>query len=66
VWGAPGEVICQVEDSGHIHDPLAGRRAPALDAAGGGGLWSVHQLCDLVEVRTGHDGTTVRVHAALA
>jgi anti-sigma regulatory factor (Ser/Thr protein kinase) len=66
VWNAPGEVVCQVEDSGHIHDPFAGRRAPALDAEGGIGLWIVNQLCDLVEVRTGHHGTTVRVHAALA
>jgi anti-sigma regulatory factor (Ser/Thr protein kinase) len=65
VWRLPGEVICQVEDSGHIHDPLAGRRPPALDAAGGVGLWIVNQLCDLVEVRTGHDGTTIRVHAAV-
>jgi anti-sigma regulatory factor (Ser/Thr protein kinase) len=62
VWQLPGEVVCQVEDSGQIHDPLAGRRVPPLDAAGGVGLWTVNQLCDLVEVRTGDDGTTIRVH----
>lgn len=62
VWRLPGEVICQVEDSGHIHDPLAGRRMPTLDAASGVGLWTVNQLCDLVEVRTGDSGTTIRVH----
>jgi anti-sigma regulatory factor (Ser/Thr protein kinase) len=65
VWRLPDEVVCQVEDSGHIRDPLAGRRAPAVDAGSGVGLWIVNQLCDLVEVRSGHDGTTIRVHAAV-
>jgi anti-sigma regulatory factor (Ser/Thr protein kinase) len=65
VWRVPGTVICQVEDSGHIPDPLAGRRTPALGAEGGVGLWSVNQLCDLVEVRSGGSGTTIRVHTAI-
>jgi hypothetical protein len=30
---------------------------------GGFGLWMVNQLCDLVEVRTGEAGSTVRAHA---
>ena len=64
VWRAPAGVVCQVEDKGQIHDPLAGRRAPALDAEGGMGLWAVNQLCDLVEVRTSESGTMVRVHHA--
>ena len=29
----PGEVVCQVQDSGRIDDPLAGRRVPAHDGA---------------------------------
>jgi anti-sigma regulatory factor (Ser/Thr protein kinase) len=66
VWRTPDQLICQIEDSGHIHDPLAGRRAPALDAAGGVGLWTVNQLCDLVRVQTTGAGTTVRVHTTLA
>jgi anti-sigma regulatory factor (Ser/Thr protein kinase) len=65
VWAVPDRVICQVEDAGQIHDPLAGRRAPAQDAEGGMGLWTVNQLCDLVEVRTSEDGTTIRVHTAV-
>ncbi|MGE5617378.1 MAG: MEDS domain-containing protein [Candidatus Woesearchaeota archaeon] len=28
-------------------------------------VWAVNQLCDLVEVRSGHNGTTVRVHSRL-
>ena len=65
VWRVPGQMICQVEDRGHIHDPLAGRRRPTLDTAGGVGLWTVNQLCDLVEVRTNEGGTTVRVHTTV-
>jgi anti-sigma regulatory factor (Ser/Thr protein kinase) len=65
VWRTPEQVICQIEDSGHIHDPLAGRHTPTLDTAGGVGLWAVNQLCDLVQVRATDAGTTVRVHAAV-
>lgn len=64
VWDRPDRLICQVEDRGHILDPLAGRRRPVEHGAGGLGLWTVNQLCDLVEVRTGDGGTTVRVHAS--
>jgi hypothetical protein len=59
-WTAPGEVICQVSDQGQISDPLVGRRRPP--DASGLGIWVVHQVCDLVELRTGRDGTEVRVH----
>ena len=59
-WRAPGEVICQVTDQGRISDPLVGRRRPP--DASGLGIWVVHQVCDLVELRTGRNGTAVRVH----
>jgi anti-sigma regulatory factor (Ser/Thr protein kinase) len=65
VWRRPNRLVCQVEDRGHIRDPLAGRRLPRPQAAGGIGLWAVNQLCDLVEVRSSQDGTTVRVHTRL-
>ena len=45
-------------------DPLVGRRRPA--EATGLGLWVVHQVCDLVELRTGPAGTTIRTHMRLA
>ena len=60
-WTVPGEVIFQIEDSGHIADPLAGRRLQAT-GTGGLGLWMVNQLCDLVEVRTSAAGTKIRTH----
>jgi anti-sigma regulatory factor (Ser/Thr protein kinase) len=62
VWAAGRELICQVRDSGHIADPLAGLHPPALGRAGGLGLWVVHQLCDLVEIRTAPGSTCVRLH----
>jgi anti-sigma regulatory factor (Ser/Thr protein kinase) len=62
-WTTRDEVVCQVQDQGHISDPLAGKVRPAPDAAGGGrGLWLVHQVCDRVEIHSDADGTTVRVH----
>lgn len=63
-WSLADQVVCQVEDRGEIDDPLAGRRLPVIEE-GGIGLWMVNQLCDLVEVRTGPERTTVRVHVTL-
>lgn len=65
VWVAGEELICQVRDSGHIGDPLAGRHPPAPSGTGGMGLWVVHQLCDLVEIRTGPGDTCIRLHMRL-
>lgn len=62
VWATDDEVLCQLEDGGHITDPLAGYRRPAADAAAGHGLWLVNQVCDLAEIRTGETGTTIRLH----
>jgi anti-sigma regulatory factor (Ser/Thr protein kinase) len=64
VWSGPGEVVCQLHDSGIVTDPLAGRWRPA-DRPSGQGLWVVNQLCDLVELRTGSGGTVVRMHMCL-
>lgn len=66
LWQADGELVCQLHDTGHIDDPLAGRRSPNRDHPGGQGLWLVNQVCDLVELRTGPDGTVARLHMRLA
>jgi anti-sigma regulatory factor (Ser/Thr protein kinase) len=61
IWHTRFEILCQVEDEGWITDPLAGRRRrPAIDP--GHGLWLVNQVCDLVQLRSGRAGTTVRLH----
>jgi anti-sigma regulatory factor (Ser/Thr protein kinase) len=66
MWAAGGEIVGQVEDSGLIIDPLAGIYCPdPTKVSRGHGLWVVHQLCDLVETRTGPRGTTTRVHMRL-
>jgi anti-sigma regulatory factor (Ser/Thr protein kinase) len=65
VWHTSAEVLCQVQDSGVITDPLAGHRIPPGDLAGGQGLWLVNQLCDLVQRRTGNAGTVTRLHVRL-
>ncbi|GAA2445963.1 sensor histidine kinase [Streptomyces macrosporus] len=58
-----GTVVAEIRDRGRLDDPLAGRRRPALaSATGGRGLWVVHQLCDLVEIRATGTGLTLRLH----
>jgi anti-sigma regulatory factor (Ser/Thr protein kinase) len=61
-WCTRDELICQVEDTGHIADPLAASRGQPIDATRGYGLWLVNKVCDLVERRTGPSGTTTRLH----
>ncbi|GAA3630743.1 sensor histidine kinase [Streptomyces chitinivorans] len=63
LWSDGPARVAEIRDGGHLTDPLAGRRRPALDCADGGrGLWMMHQLCDLVETRSTSAGLTVRLH----
>jgi anti-sigma regulatory factor (Ser/Thr protein kinase) len=62
IWYDADEIVCQIQDEGTIHDPLAGQRRPPIDAMGGHGLWIVHQVCDDVEMRSDEAGTTIRLH----
>lgn len=64
IWAADTHVVCQVQDGGRIDDPLVGRRRPAPPDVGHG-LFTVHQVCDLVRVHRRTTGTTVRVHVGL-
>ncbi|WP_405680681.1 sensor histidine kinase [Streptomyces sp. NBC_00868] len=67
LWSTGTGVVAEIRDGGHLTDPLAGRRRPALASANGGrGLWMIHQLCDLVEIRACADGLTLRLHMATA
>jgi anti-sigma regulatory factor (Ser/Thr protein kinase) len=65
LWREPGDLVCEVSDGGRIADVLAGRIPPANDNLEGRGLWMVNQLSDLVQLRSGPVGTTVRVHTWL-
>jgi anti-sigma regulatory factor (Ser/Thr protein kinase) len=65
VWRDHGELVCELSDGGEsIADPLAGRRRPDPRTSSGRGLWMINQVCDLVELRPGPGGTTVRLHMA--
>jgi anti-sigma regulatory factor (Ser/Thr protein kinase) len=65
LWREPGDLVCEVSDSGLVGDPLTGRIPPGDEEAEGRGLWMVNQLCDLVQLRSGTSGTAVRVHTWL-
>jgi anti-sigma regulatory factor (Ser/Thr protein kinase) len=62
MWVEDGELLCEVRDAGVIEDPLAGRSRPLPDRGSGFGLWLANQLCDLVQIRSGPDGSAVRMH----
>lgn len=65
IWTEQRLLVCQVEDTGHLTDPLAGRIPPTPDQLRGRGLVLVNQLCDLVRVHTGPGRTTIRLHTHL-
>ena len=62
LWADDHSVICDVFDSGHLADPLAGRRRPDPRDAGGRGLWLANQLSDLTQLRRTTTGTRIRLH----
>jgi len=66
IWREGKCLLIDFEDRGTIEKPLAGRLRPATDQRGGRGLWLANQLCDLVQIRSGALGTTVRVQAGIA
>jgi anti-sigma regulatory factor (Ser/Thr protein kinase) len=62
LWSTDDAVLCEVEDTGRIEEPLVGRLFPASTQTGGRGLWIANQVCDLVQVRAFADGGIVRLH----
>lgn len=62
-WADSGVLVCEFRDGGFIEDPMVGRVRPTVEQAGGRGMWLVHQLSDLVQIRsTPAGGTVVRLH----
>jgi anti-sigma regulatory factor (Ser/Thr protein kinase) len=61
MWVEGGAAVVEFSDTGRMTDPLVGRLSPDLAQEGGRGLYLVHQLCDLVQVRSSDAGTTVRI-----
>lgn len=64
IWHDDAEIVCQTDDRGQITDPLAGRVRHGPGRRGHG-LYLVNHVCDLVEVRTGTAGTSIRLHMRL-
>lgn len=61
VWDESDGLVCEVRDGGHIVQLLIGREEPPLGQVGGHGLWLVNLVCDLVQVRSSTEGSTVRM-----
>src|SRR5581483_5509659 len=66
VWRDDGDVVGEISTTTTIDDPLAGRRTPDPADGGGRGLRLINQVCDLVEVRSGAEGASVRMHVGVA
>jgi anti-sigma regulatory factor (Ser/Thr protein kinase) len=65
IWTEASQLVCEVSDTGHITDPLAGRM-PTDDAQyHGRGLVLVNQIVDLLLVHTSPRGTTARFYLRL-
>jgi len=64
LWETAAALTGDVTDAGSMTMPLVGRIRPTPDQEGGRGVWLTNQLCDLVQIRTGPAGTTVRFHMA--
>lgn len=64
-WRDGDRLVFEIRDAGAIEQPLVGRRRPTPGQEGGFGMWLVHHLCDLVQLRTFANGTVVRLHMAL-
>ena len=65
IWQEGDWVACEVQDSGHILDPLVGRRPATPFDVRPRGLRLVHDVCDLVRMHSDETGTTIRVWVRL-
>jgi hypothetical protein len=61
VWAEPSALICEIRDPDPVDDPMAGRVRPRGAEPDARGLWLANQICDLVQVRSTPEGSTVRI-----
>ncbi|MEU3147180.1 MULTISPECIES: sensor histidine kinase [unclassified Streptomyces] len=67
VHRAGRRIVCDVTSTGRNKtDWYLGHLPPDPQQQRGHGVWVVRQPCDLLEVHTGQDSTTVRLHVSLA
>jgi anti-sigma regulatory factor (Ser/Thr protein kinase) len=62
IWHDDGALVCDVKDKGHIENALVDREQPGDDVNASRGLWLANHMCDLVQIRSTAEGTTVRLH----
>jgi anti-sigma regulatory factor (Ser/Thr protein kinase) len=66
LWHHDGHLVCEARDTGHIDDPLAGRRPYENNTGRGRCLYVINAIADLVRVHTEPKGTTVHTYLRLA
>jgi anti-sigma regulatory factor (Ser/Thr protein kinase) len=61
-WADDGDIVVDVTDGGHWQpEGMPGFLPPDPFVRAGFGLWGVRMLCPLVQLRTGPDGTEIRL-----
>ena len=60
VWSDQAALVCEVTDPETLHDPLVGRVTGPLSSRDRA-VRLANEMCDLVQVRSGHAGTATRV-----
>jgi anti-sigma regulatory factor (Ser/Thr protein kinase) len=63
LWAGPGGLVCEIDDTGTLRDPLPGLQAPHPAEPRGRGVWIARQLCDALHVWMDGRGTHVRMRA---
>lgn len=61
VWAEPAALVCEIRDPDPVVDPMAGRIQPRDAEPDERGLWLANQMCDLVQVRSSLEGSTIRI-----
>lgn len=63
IWRNGDCLTSEIHDQGLMRQTPEVDIRPSTDRGHGRGLWLVHQLCDLVQIRSAEDeGTTIRLH----
>ena len=64
LWQDRTAVLCEITDPAVIDNPMTGRSATPVTGADrrDRAIRRANELCDLVQVRSGEDGTTIRIH----
>jgi len=61
LWHADESVVCEVTDQGTGLHGRDHHLRPAPDVPGGRGLWLAAELTDELAIKSGEEGTTVRI-----